>query len=234
MGDDSANHVITQATIPTDFTLIDNFEKISMPGAAPSLSTGSFSGGWYVFDDGSLPTPEGGVPPDGVQVVSDDMLPDPHPTFNGMTSTAALHIRGGPYPGSWGAGVTGQFNGGAPFDASEYQGIMFWAKKGQVGVESAVTVSIPTIQDTYQEGGTTCKNPATPGKSDGCSDGFNKAIALRTTWILYLVYFADLAQQGYGYKPPGGFDKKHTLAVNFGNKQAAPFDEYIDDLAFFK
>jgi hypothetical protein len=244
MGDDSANHNITQLPIPPTVVLVDGFETASAPGAAPSLSTMNvteagtimFAGGWYVFDDGSLPTPEGGTAPEGKQVVSTDTLSadDTHVTLDGKESKGALRIRGGPYPGPWGAGVTGQLNNGAPFDASAYSGIMFWAKKVELGVESSVTVSIPTIQDTYQDGGTTCKNPPTPGKSDGCSDGFHRDISLRSTWTLNIVYFSDLTQQGYGYKPPGGFDKKNTLAINFGNKQAAPFDEYIDDLAFFK
>lgn len=231
-GDDSANHVITQAVVPDQVLMIDNFETVEGPGMVPSTPA-PFSGGWYVFDDGSLATPEGGTAPDGKQVVKTEALDEPHTTVDG-SSGHALHMTGGPYTGAYGSGVTGQLAGGVPYDASAYTGIMLWAKKGIVTAQGAVTLSLATVNDSYQEGGTTCKDPPTPGKNDSCNDGFHIDLALRQDWKLYVINFADLAQQGYGYKPPGGFAKGQIIGVNFLNKKGATFDQWIDDIAFFK
>jgi len=231
-GDDSANHVLSDPPMPGTILMFDNFEIVEAANAVPA-SPAPFAGGWYIFDDGSLATPEGGMKPEGQQVVRTEALDDPHNTVDGA-SEHGLHMFGGPYTGSYGSGVTGQLNSGTPYDASAYTGIMLWAKKGVTSEQSAVSLSLATINDTYQEGGVTCKDPPTPNKNDGCNDGFHIALALRQKWTLYIIPFGDLVQQGYGYKPPGGFAKNAIIGVNFLNKQGAIFDQWIDDIAFYK
>jgi hypothetical protein len=239
-GDDSANHVISDPPIPAEIVLIDDFETGA--GAQPAIMTPSFTGNhWYKYDDHTLDAPDGGAPDaaaPGQQVVAFEALPEPHPTINGP-SAHALHITGGSFQ-DWGAGVTGGLagDGNVPYDASAYSGIMFWAMRGQSTTSNAMTVAIPTTNDSPVDGGP-CHNPETPGKHDRCSDSFHKDITLRSSWTLYIVYFSDLAQSGWGYIPPGGFGKRGAMGIAFSNKGVSskggdPFDEWIDDLAFFK
>lgn len=235
-GDDSSNHVFSDTPIPDEFVLIDNFEVVA---PVPTLPM-PYSGGWYKYDDFTLDPPDGGpadaAPPMGKQVVATEALPEPHPTINGP-SAHALHIYGGKYA-DWGAGVTGTLASDAPYDASAYAGIMFWAKKGNPSASGAMTVAIPTTNDQPLEGGI-CHDPETPGKHDRCRDSFHVDLSLRPEWKLYVIYFSDLAQAGWGYKPLGGFDKKVMIGIAFSNKGVTskggdPFDEWIDDIAFVK
>ena len=101
-----------------------------------------------------------------------------------------------------------------------------------------MTVSIPSLNDQEVEGGV-CHATETPGKHDRCSDSFHLAITLRPDWTLYIIAFSDLAQSGWGYKPLGGFDRRLATSIAFSNngvssKGGQPFDEWIDDVAFFK
>jgi hypothetical protein len=241
-GDDSANHVITQAVVPDEVLVIDDFETGA--GAQPAIMTVNFLGNhWYKYDDHTLDLPDGGpadaAPPVGQQVVATEALPEPHTTINGPSSHA-LHISGGTFK-DWGSGVTGGLagDGQVPYDASAYTGIIFWAKMGGAATSNSMTVGIPSTNDTLNPEGGICHDPETPGKHDRCSDGFHKDITLRPEWTLYIIAFSDLAQSGWGYKPLGGFDSKVALGIAFTNKGVTskggqPFDEWIDDLAFFK
>jgi hypothetical protein len=70
--------------------------------------------------------------------------------------------------------------------------------------------------------------------ADGCSDSFGTEVMLRTDWPPYVISFDSLVQTGFGYRPPAGFDKANVIAVNFMNKEGAAFDQWIDDIAFYK
>jgi hypothetical protein len=240
--DDSANHVLSEPAVPDETFLFDNFELVTAPGAAPANGVPSFSANhWYKYDDHSLDLPDGGpadaAKPMGQHVVAAEALPEPHPTINGQ-SASALHIYGGTFTG-WGAGVTGGLSGdgNATYDASAYSGIIFWAKKGPNGTSTSLTVALPSANDSLMEGGV-CHDPETPGKHDRCSDAFHKDIILTPNWKLYVVLFDDFKQEGWGYKPLGGLDKRVLLGSAFSNKGVSskggdPFDEWIDDVAFF-
>ena len=68
----------------------------------------------------------------------------------------------------------------------------------------------------------------------GCGDAFHLDIALADDWRFYKMSFGELHQAGYGYAPPDGFDKKTIFSVVFTNLQGTEFDEWIDDIAFYK
>jgi hypothetical protein len=240
-GDDSANHEITQPDIPGPTVLVDNFEMVTAPGAAPSSLSAPFSGGWYKYDDHTLDAPDGGLPDADTnaasrQQVAVETLPEPHQGLAGE-SKAALHIYGGIYTG-WGAGVTGTLAANAPYDGSAFSGILFWAKRGSASTSNAMTIALPTTNDTAMEGGA-CDDNAPMAQHLRCSDSFHLDLTLRSDWTLYVLYFSDMAQSGWGYKPPGGFNKRGIIGVAFSNKGVSskggdPFDEWIDDVAFFK
>jgi hypothetical protein len=213
--------------------VIDDFEQVTDPMVAPSISNPPFSGGWYTFDDGSLGQSGPSADPKK-ETVQDAAVDQPHVTFAMRPPSAhALHMVGGPYTGSWGSGVQGQLQGGSPFDASAYRGIVFWARKSNAAAASSLRVALTTIDDTAGPLAK-CHSPATPGKADGCGDAFGAEVMLRTDWMPYIVSFASLAQTGFGYRPPNGFDQANVLAVDFNNKQGTAFDQWIDDLAFYK
>jgi hypothetical protein len=243
-GDDSAGREVTGPIIPTTIGYtVDLFEGKPAGTEACNKGNSGVCPGWYPYDDGSLVIPDGGFgamgqPPE-LEVVELALLEAPMVTFDpNKPSTTALHIHGGPYSGPWGAGASHQFVQAGVKSLEEFSGIVFWARR--VGAsESVMHLSITTLDDTAPaqlppDVTPICHDPATPGKNDGCSDGFGIDIPLYQRWLPYVVYFSDLKQQGYGYKPPGGFDKKNATGINIGNKQAFAFDEYIDDMAFFK
>jgi len=217
-----------------EWTMVDDFEKTSLPKEVPPIDNPPFSGGWYIFDDGSLGSSTDPNPNPQKQVVRDTALDQPHDTVSVTSpSTHALHMYGGPYTGTFGSGVKALLMDGAPYDASGFKGIFFWAKKGSAAASSVVHVSFSTIDDTPGPL-SKCHDPPTPGKADGCSDEFHAYITLHSDWLLYTIYFTDLAQGGFGYRPPDGFDSKNVIGINLLNKQGEPFDQWIDDLAFFK
>jgi hypothetical protein len=65
-----------------------------------------------------------------------------------------------------------------------------------------------------------------------CNDHFGKTILLSSTWQSYTVLFSELRQQGFGYAPPGGFDKSAVFGVLWQAMGPGAFDIWIDDLAF--
>ena len=226
-GDDSANHVISQAVVPDDVLLFDDFESVSA-GAAPAVMTGVFKGqAWCKYDDHTLDRPDGGPPdaaaPEGQLVVATEALSeaDSHLTINGAMSTHAMHMYGGIFR-DWGSGVGGgNFAGGAPYNLSEYTGIIFWAKMGSTSASSSMTVSLGTLNDQPREGGI-CHDPETPGKHDRCNDSFHIDVTLRPYWNLYVIAFSDLVQAGWGYKPLGGFDKNSPSASPLVTRGSRP------------
>lgn len=244
-GDDSSDREIGAAAIPTTTKyIVDTFERASAGSENCNKSNSGVCPAWYPFDDGSLVVPDGGFgaagPPEALEVVELVALDSPLVTFDpNKPSTTALRIHGGPYTGPWGAGASHTFmDKGVPMSVEQYSGVVFWAKR--VGAsETVMHLSVTTLDETalaQLPPGTTpiCDDTAPPAKNLRCSDGFGVDIVLHQQWIPYVVYFSDLKQQGYGYKPPGGFDKKNATGINIGNKQAYPFDEYIDDIALFQ
>jgi len=246
-GDDSANHELTFQEIPPgEKVIIDDFERMAPPGVctkAPPQNCYEL-GAWYPYDDGSITIdPEAGLPESGPPAELETIELAPHEdlvTYDPAKppSKTALRIHGGPYSGVWGAGFSHPFADSAPMPLTDYAGVVFWARKGPNAV-SVLHVAITSLDDTgpaqLPDGSTPiCHDPPTPGTKDGCNDPFGRDVVLYQDWHPYVIFFSELSQQGGGYKPPGGFDRKNATGIAFGNKQGKPFDEYIDDIALFK
>ncbi|WP_437721117.1 hypothetical protein [Sorangium sp. So ce861] len=108
-----------------------------------------------------------------------------------------------------------------PYDASAYTGITFWAKLGPgSGTAASIKVSDP---GTDPAGGTctTC-------------DAWNWSFPVTEEWQQFTIAFADLKQGGWG--DPAGTDQidaTKLYSIQFQINDAASFDIYIDDLAFY-
>jgi hypothetical protein len=247
-GDDSSDRTITPPAVPTtEKYVVSDFELPAMPGIC-SKATSSICyanvGAWYPYDDGSIVVPgdAGGLPesgpPPGLEIL--ELAPrDALVTYDAAKpSTTAMRIYGGPYTGSYGSGLSHSFIDGGVMSIVDYSGIVFWAKRGSAGT-TVMHLTMTTLDDTGKgqlpDGSAPiCDDSAPAAKNVRCSDGFGVDVVLHEEWLPYVVYFSDLKQQGYGYKPPGGFHKSNATGINIGNKQGVAFDEYIDDIALFK
>jgi hypothetical protein len=107
------------------------------------------------------------------------------------------------------------------YDAHRYQGITFYGKVG-AGPQTEIRVNLTTPQ-TLPQGGTCMV----------CYDSFGENVSFTTEWQQYFVAFADLQQRNIGDHVPF-FDAYHVYTVTFGFVGPAPFDLWIDDIAFYK
>jgi endoglucanase len=109
-----------------------------------------------------------------------------------------------------------------PYDASKYQGISFFAKKGP-GSTSKLRIKMPD-KYTDPEGGVCA----------ACSNDFGMQLSLSDEWQKFIVPFSALRQDsGWGNPRPRSVASEAVFAVQFQvNDKGKPFDIWIDDLAF--
>jgi endoglucanase len=109
-----------------------------------------------------------------------------------------------------------------PYDASKYQGISFYAKKGP-GTTSKLRIKVPD-KNTDPDGGVCA----------ACSNDFGMQLSLSEEWQHYIVPFKALRQEsGWGNPRPRSVDTSAVFAVQFQvNEKGKPFDVWVDDLAF--
>jgi hypothetical protein len=117
-----------------------------------------------------------------------------------------------------------------PIDASDFRGIMFWARVGETH-NSPVRVQLQDAS-TFPEGGVCDPDPASG--TEQCYDGWGTAvIPISTEWRLYKIDFSRTAQQGFGY---GGeaLDPSQLFTVEWAVLQNTVFDLWIDDVWFYE
>jgi len=109
-----------------------------------------------------------------------------------------------------------------PYDASKYQGISFYAKKGP-GTTSKLIIKVAD-KNTDPDGGVCA----------ACSNDFGMALSLSEEWQRYIVPFKALRQEsGWGNPRPRSVDTSAVFAVQFQVKEKGKaFDVWVDDLAF--
>jgi endoglucanase len=110
----------------------------------------------------------------------------------------------------------------ALYDASQYKGIAFWAKKGP-GSYGKVRLKVPDVS-THEAGGV-CKE---------CFNDFGADITLTESWQHFVFPWRKLRQL-----PDWGSPRPHSIKPNklFGiqwqvNQPGADFDIWIDDVEF--
>jgi hypothetical protein len=229
------------------------------------FDTGTFnygsdrSGGWFSYDDHSLPTDL------AIHYTAGAAFDPTHQTFAPMAaSSKALHASSDAYSGAFGSGLGTNMNSVAdpptpdgmahyhalPYDASRFDGIVLWAKRGSTsGVSSTVRVQITTVATDSDyaahfgaglaANGATMRDPRicdpnTPSTAR-CDDDYGKALTLLSDWgEPYKIPWSDLDQEGFGRVPPEGFQPSEIVTLKFTNKQGQAFDEWFDDIAFYK
>jgi hypothetical protein len=116
-------------------------------------------------------------------------------------------------------------------DASQWDGIVVWARKGE-GSGSSVRVHISDRYTDDSNQACVC-NPYTNQNdtTDGC-DKFGSYIVLDGTWRPYFVPFDEMQQGGWG-RPSPGIDKSglFSVAIDYGR---AAWDLWIDDIGFYR
>ncbi len=118
-----------------------------------------------------------------------------------------------------------------PVDVSAYKGISFVMKS------TTPNSLIVKVQNPYSQPpcGRCREVAAAPGQE--CYSGYIKVVplpAMDTTPIV--VMWADLAQQGWGYRPPGTatFDAHDLVSVAFAFDKNVAFDVCADDIKFVR
>ncbi len=109
-----------------------------------------------------------------------------------------------------------------PYDASKYQGISFYAKKGP-GTTSKLRIKLPD-KNTDPDGGV----------CGACANDFGMQLSLSEEWQKFIVPFSALRQEsGWGNPRPRSVASEAIFAVQFQvNEKGRPFDVWLDDLAF--
>ena len=111
----------------------------------------------------------------------------------------------------------------APYDASRYEGISFFARRAPESGAS-IRVKVPDTA-TDQDG----------GQCTECFNDFGKTLELSETWQQYVIPFNAMKQlPGWGSPRPGGVDTSSVYGVQFQfNSPGTPFDIWIDDVSFY-
>jgi endoglucanase len=110
----------------------------------------------------------------------------------------------------------------APYDASKYEGVTFFAKRGP-GSTGKVRMKVP--------------DQNTDGDAKVCSECFNDFgtdMQFSEDWKRYTFLFDRMKQEeGWGAPRPKRIDVKQIYGVQYQVKQGgAAYDIWIDDLAF--
>ena len=110
----------------------------------------------------------------------------------------------------------------SPYDASKYDGISFWAKRG---ANSTGKVRLKVPDDNTDPDGKVCS---------ACFNDFGKDLSLTEEWTRYTISFADMRQlSGWGAPHPPRINEKKIYGVQWQvNQPGAVFDIAIDDVEF--
>jgi hypothetical protein len=156
-----------------------------------------------------------------------------------------------PYPAAIGPCGLGQGNPAQPnalpvcltgTDASQWEGIVMWARKGP-GSQSSVRIQLGDVHTDDSNQACECNNselnPAGQlisatnqnDSSNGC-DKFGMFATLTDTFRPYFFPFNTMQQGGWGKPSPGvAADQLFSITVSYG-RQA--WDLWIDDISFYR
>ncbi|HWA74458.1 MAG TPA: hypothetical protein VG937_19065 [Polyangiaceae bacterium] len=193
------------------------------------------SGSWFSFNDGT-----------GMQSppVATQLFPMARLEPARGTSTLAVHTYGSGFT-TWGAGVGFELASTAPYDASGYAGIAFWAR-GAADVTQTVRVNV-TDRNTSQFGSVCdldCQADvgATESVGDGicmaergpCHDYFGADFGseLTSEWHLFRYTWEQLRARNWSNKNLPGIVSSEVYGVRIQADSPDSFDFWLDDIAF--
>jgi endoglucanase len=109
-----------------------------------------------------------------------------------------------------------------PYDASKYQGISFWAKKGP-GSTNKVRLKVPDVNTDPD--GKVCSE---------CFNDFGVDLNLTEEWTKYTVPFDRMKQlTGWGAPHKPSVDKSKIYGIQFQvNDKGKPYDVWVDNIQF--
>ena len=109
-----------------------------------------------------------------------------------------------------------------PYDASKYEGVSFWAKRGS---SSTGKVRLKVPDDSTDPEGKICS---------ACFNDFGKDLSLTEEWTKYTISFADMRQlSGWGAPHPPRINAQKLYGMQWQvNQPGAAFDIAIDDIEF--
>ncbi len=139
----------------------------------------------------------------------------------------------------WGATLAITFNANKndsamadpPIDASDWDGIAFWARRGE---EPSKAAFLASARDLYSSGqGDNCSVDAGAADANKC-DPFGLAVLLEPQWRFVTVPFSLMQQKGFGVPSPlGALDTTQIVALELGFS-SGDWDVWVDDLAFYR
>ncbi len=134
----------------------------------------------------------------------------------------------------WGLTVGKQYALTAPKDVTEFEGILFWARRGP-NAPSALKVSLAdpnTEERALREDGTQpCTYDAPYDDSSEACDKFGKRVRLTEDWQLFVVPFKEMRQDGFGKVAPL-LHLDAILGISFDTRPG-DHDLWIDDVGFY-
>jgi len=182
-------------------------------------------GSWLAFNDGTAGTEDSAM-----TAMNPPRVITGRTTSGASTSQHAFHVSGGGYTG-WGAGWMVDFNAAGvrlPYDASAYDGIVFWGRSD--GPPTEVKVALPDLLSDPAGGFCDPNDNRVGGK--GCYDDFASKIVLTPQWRRYEIAFSSIATGAWGYRHV--FDRQNVYSIKFSVMPSyASFDSWIDDVAFY-
>jgi hypothetical protein len=210
----SGGSVVSSGGTSTSTTLASNEELIDdlNDGDRFLVKAGGRVGAWKTSDDGT----SGG-----------SMVPDPNTTFV-STDTGdpnwkyAVYVKGSGFT-SQGSSVS--LGLGAPYDASKYTGISFWAKSD--AGSTYARVQFPDKDTDLDAGLCTMSGPA----STMCYDHYGYRFQFAPGWNKYIIPFKNLSQDGWGRKGTA-FDPSTLFEIIFLFPANSSYAVWIDNLAF--
>lgn len=194
--------------LESDEELIDDLSD----GDRFLVKSGGRVGAWKTWNDG---TPGGAMYPDPNTPFVPTDTGDPNAKY-------AVYVKG---TGFTSQGSSVSLGLGAPYDASKYKGIAFWAKSD--AGQTYARVQFPD-KDTALDGGL-CKmsGPA----AEMCYDHYGWRFSFDPGWGKFRILFENLTQDGWGRKGTA-FDPSTLFELIFQFPANANYAVWIDNLAF--
>ncbi len=122
-----------------------------------------------------------------------------------------------------------------PFDASGWDGLSFWAKRGKETVNRRLFVSVGEPH-TDQSNGVRLRGASfceeAPEAPERKCDRFGATVNLETEWRFFTIPFEAMRQRGFGRKAPR-LDRRAVIGINI-EIGTGDWDLWIDDMAFFR
>jgi hypothetical protein len=193
---------------------------------------------WFDFGDST---------PGAIRALS--LLPIPEGRCGSTTAlvlTAVGHT-------DWGAGFGEYQTAMAPVDATDYEGVAFWARaptdhtstaflltlndrntsvSGMVCVEPVVDVADGAY--TYNEAGMIVPVGGELPAPEDCGNGFMRVVTVSRQWQLYLLPFESFQQLAQPNRIPTGIDRSAIYQFTVNIPKDSIIELWIDDLGVYR